>query len=220
MAIEIETASQLVLEPINALWNSFILYLPGLIGALVLLIIGYIIGHVVGKIIIKLLTTLKIDAWIKKFVNSNAIAGITISKLSGELVKWWIFIAFLASASQIVELDVIAILLFNLAEWAPHLIVAVIIMATGLIAADYAAKEISNAKKFKYSNALGVGVKLFVTVFFALYALREIGLNIVLAETTLLMLIGGIVLALAIGFGLGLKVHAEQIIGDIRKEIK
>ena len=114
----------------------------------------------------------------------------------------------------------ISTLLTNLAVWAPHLIVAVIIMAAGLIVADSVAAEISRAKKFRYSNALSVGVKLFVPVFFALYALREIGLNIVLAETTLLMIIGGTVLALAIGFGLGLKTHAEQIIGDVRKEMK
>jgi len=218
--MDIQTASQLVLDPINALWNSFITYLPGLIGALVLLIIGYLIGHIIGALLTKILNALKIDEWVKKSTKSNAIAGITLSKLSGELAKWWIFIAFLASAASLVQLTAITTLLTNLAVWAPHLIVAVIIMATGLIAADYVAAEIASAKKFRYSNALSVGVKIFIAVFFALYALREIGLNIVLAETTLLLLIGGIVLALAIGFGLGMQKHAEDIIGEIRKEMK
>ena len=98
--VDLTKASQVVFDPITALWKSFIMYLPGLLGALAMLIIGYAIGHLIGIIVTKILDAIKLDNWIKKLTKSNAIAGLTISKLAGELVKWWIFIAFLASAAN------------------------------------------------------------------------------------------------------------------------
>ncbi|MAG17911.1 MAG: hypothetical protein CL944_00350 [Candidatus Diapherotrites archaeon] len=217
MALDIETASQQLVNPINSFWNSLVTYLPGIVGALLVIGIGYLVGLIVGDVLTKILQKLNADDWLKKIKRADALGGVTISSLAGKLVKWWIFIGFLASAANLIELEAVAAILTDVAIWAPHLIIGVIIMAAGLLIADYAAAEIAKAKKFK---AVSAAVRIFILIYFAIYALKEVGLRVELAESTLLIIIAGIVFALSLGFGLGLKTHAEQIIGDMRKEIK
>lgn len=213
------TLQQTILDPIAQSVNSFIVTIPSLVAAILLIILGYLVGKIIGKFVQQVLEKLKVDEVIEKFSKSHPLGKVTIAELSGKLVMWYLFIAFVASAAQLVQLVVISRLLLEFSLWAPHLIAAVIIMAIGLFVSELVKKEVS-AFKAESSKLLGVGAKYFVVVYFALLALGEVGLNVAFAQNTILVVIGGIMLALAIGFGLALKDHAEGIFAEIKKSMK
>lgn len=207
------------LDPITELWNSALSSLPGLITAILLIIFGYLVGLILGKFVQQIMEKIKLDHWVEKVSKVHPLGKITIAELTGKLVKWYVFIVFLANAAHFVQLQTVAYLLQGFAMWAPHLIVATIIMAVGFFLAEIVRKEILSFKA-ESSKVLGLGAKYFVLVYFALMALREIGLNVFLAEATVLIVIAGIVLAFSIGFGLALKDHAEEIFAEVKKAIK
>jgi hypothetical protein len=215
--------TQTALDPILNLWNTFITYLPGLVGAILVLILGYFIGVLVGHGVRKAIEKTKLEEWIEKTGRIDALGGIKPPRLVGTLVKWWIFIAFLAPAANMVKLAALESLLKGLAVWLPHLLAGIVIIIVGLIIADFAADSVSGAKKLKGIKLISPLVRVLILVYFITIALQEMGIRLVLAETTLLIFVGGIVLALSItigiGFGFAFRKQAEKILTNIEKKI-
>tara|TARA_Y100000310_G_scaffold58235_1_gene53520 strand:- start:2095 stop:2769 length:675 start_codon:yes stop_codon:yes gene_type:complete len=224
MAVNIAETSQSLIDPFVTFWNALILNIPGILGALVIIVLGYIAAILVGFAAGKIVEKLKVDAWLRETGRSDSLGGLTTSSLTAKLIKWWVFIAFLVPAANIIKLPGLSVLLIKLAEWLPHLIAGVAIMVVGLIAADFLADSASQAKSLKGIKLISSFIRVIIIIFFADIALREIGINIILAEQTILLIVGGIVLAaslaIGIGFGLGLKKHADEIVKDLRKKIK
>ena len=207
-------------DPVLAIWNSIVSILPGIVFALLTIVLGYIIGTFVGWIIKRALQKVKLDDWLVKIGRADSLGGLKVSNISGKLIKWWIIIAFLAPAADWLELGQLSNLLQNIALWAPNLIAGIVIVIAGLIVADFFADSAARAKKLKGIHAISSIIRIVTIIFFADIALRQIGISIVLAETVILIIIGGIVLALAIGFGLGLRKEAEIMIREWREKFK
>jgi len=213
----------LIYDPFLSFGYTLLGYLPGLVYAFFVLLIGYIVGNLVGIIVKKGLDRTKLEKWLEKTGRLDALGGLNPPKLLGTLVKWWVFIAFLVPAANLIKLEVLASLLMGLAQWLPHLLVGIVIMIVGLIVADYAADSISAAKKLKGIRIISPFVRVLLIIYFLTIALEEIGVRVILAEGTLLLIIGGIVLAIAlavgIGFGFGIRKYAEKIIAHLEKRL-
>ena len=216
----LELLGQNALDPFVILWNSLVENLPGIIAAILLLIFGYIVSSFIGLITKWIIKKTRIDDWLEKTGRSDAIGNMHVSEITGKLVKWWVFILFLTTAANVGQLEQLASIFTSIFLWAPHLIAGIIIMIAGLIFADFLADSVTEAKKLKHIKSISVLIRIVTIIFFAEIALREIGINLVLAETKLLMLIGGSILILVIGFGVGLIKHAEESIRDWKKKLK
>ena len=220
MPVDFTQFGQEFANPVLILWNSIVSILPGIVFAVLTIVLGYIVGTFVGWVVKHALQKSKVDDWLVRIGRANSLGGLHISNVSGQLIKWWIIVAFLAPAANWLELGQLSTILERVALWAPNLIASIVIVLAGLIVADFFADAASHAKKLKGIRAISSVIKVVTIIFFVEIALRQIGISIVLAETTILIIIGGIVLALAIGFGLGLRNEAEGIIKDWRKSLK
>jgi len=220
MANIAETA---IINPAVSLGNSVITYLPGLIAALITVVIGYFVGLLVGTLLRKGLEKTKLQDWLKKSGRDKSLGGLNAPRIIGSLVKWWIFIAFLSPAAGLIMLTPLANMLAAVAQWLPHLLAGIIIMIVGVVLADFAADKISVAKKMKGVGAIGTIVKVSIVVFFLSISLKEIGIKVTLAETSLLIVITGVVLALSlaigISFGFALRKHADKMLTNFFKKI-
>src|SRR3989338_8185269 len=126
-------------EPFLRLWDSVVNILPGIIGAFLILIIGYVVGWVVSWIVEKGLTKIQFNKCVIGKTNvCKATGNMDLSSIIGLITKWGIFALFLASAASVVQLGGLASFLQGVAFWLPNLIAAVIIALAALIAGDYA----------------------------------------------------------------------------------
>jgi len=212
-----------LIDPVAGLGTSIAQYGLGVVLALVTVIIGYFLGLLVGVIVRKVLEKTKLQNWLKKTGREKSLGGINAPKLLGALIKWWIFIAFLSPAAAFLKLTTLGLMLQNVATWAPHLLAGIVIMIVGVILADFAADKVSTAKKMKGVEAISNVVKVIIVIFFLSIALNEIGIQIALAETSLLIVLTGVVLALSlaigISFGFALRKHADKMLTNFFKKI-
>jgi len=214
----IETGTALATILIN-LWNSFIIVLPGIIAAIVVLIVGYILGVFLGYVVRKSLVKVNIFAKLSKKTSFSKLEGkFDFPRFLGLIVKWYVIILFLSPAAGLIKLEGISTLLNNLAMWIPNLIVAIVIGVAGFIAAEYIELKIKEIRA-KSGHVIGPIAKIIVLIFTAIIALKQIGIDIGVAENSFMIILGGIMLALAIGFGLALKDEAKLIIKDLKKRI-
>jgi len=74
-------ATSVILDPLVTLWNSFVTMLPGIIGALIILIVGYFVAFLIGHALKVLLEKAGLNKWLYSSKVSKAIGHTNVSSL-------------------------------------------------------------------------------------------------------------------------------------------
>ncbi len=224
MAIEdLTLATEVILNPLVTLWNSFVNILPGVLAAVIILIIGYFVAFLVGYTIKLLLERLGLNRWLYKSALSKAIGPTNVSAFLGEILKWYVFIIFLQVAVDLLSLGTLSSLLHTFVLWLPNVIAAIIILFVGIALAYYLELKIKEHTKMKGISLSGKLAKLIVLILVAIIALQQIGIDVSVLENAFLVVIAtvglGVAIAIGIGFGLGLKGNANKILANLKKKL-
>ncbi|MBI4439144.1 hypothetical protein HY640_04385 [Candidatus Woesearchaeota archaeon] len=211
-----------ILGSLQLLFNNFVLSLPNMVSGLLVILIGYIVGMAFGFLVQKLFEHGGVDEYMRKAGVAHSIGFLNVSHLAGGLMKWYVFALFLAHASSLMDLGIISELLFRLARWVPDMIVAIIILLVGLVIVDYIADRMLHAKR-KGVRLISTAVRWLLLLFVGITVLKQVGVDVSLAEGTTLILVAGIALgtavALGIGFGVALKDEAKSIFKNLKKVV-
>ncbi len=212
-----------VVTPLYSVYQGFIDALPGVVGAIIVLLVGYIIAGIIGTILLSLLQKIKLDKWLIEKTHIRKIAGkFKLSNFISVVAKWYVFILFLPPAANLVRLDALASLLNTAALWIPQIILAVIVALIGFLVAEYVGELITDTKT-KGAEFIADAAKFVILIIFALVVLEQIGIKIGLVQNAVLVVLGGVVLAFSLGvgiaFGLGGKDDAKAIVSQLRKKL-
>ena len=213
--------SEVVTNSLINLWDSVIGFAPELIGAFVILILGIIIAPIFGGIVKKLVKLTKIATLSEKTGLSNTFENLglhfTFSSVIGKLVKWFFLIAFLIAAMDVLNWTSVTDFLKEIMFYIPNVIVAIIILAVGLIAGQFVKKAVITGLKttgsIKNPELLGNIAQWSLVVFATLAALLQLGI----AERLIEILFAGVVITLALSFGLGGKEKAARFLDRFDK---
>jgi hypothetical protein len=218
--------SLITLEALQSLWQGFLLFLPKLVGAIIVFVIGWFFALAIKRLAIEILKRIKLDRFFErtgwKEALEKAEIKVTASEFIGEIFKWILVIVFLLAAVEILGLTQFAEFLRKIVLWLPNLIVAVAIFVVAIIVAEISEKVIrASVKKMElgYAGFFGTLVKWAVYVFAALAILLQLGVTPQIVNALIFGLIGTISLALGLAFGLGGKDAAAKFIEEIRKKI-
>lgn len=200
------------------LWRGFVAVLPGLVAGLIVLLIGYIIGSLLGYIVRQALDKSKLFNRILKSDFTKVAGRFDFPTFFGLIVKWYVIILFLNPVASLIKLASLSAFFSFLGLWIPKLIIAIIIGLVGFIAAEYVNLKI---RDIKASSALVLApvAKIILLLITAVIAFQQIGLDLSLVSNSFLIILSGIMLAIAIGFGLALKDEARDIIKNIKKKL-
>lgn len=215
-----------LLASLQGLWTSFIDFVPRLLGALIVFVVGWIIAAALGNVARRIIDFLQIDRLIEKLnihkVFERADVDLSIARLIGWLVKWFLIIAFLIAAADILGWDQVTSFLKDVALYIPQVFVAVVILVAGIVAADFTYKVVSKAVKSAglVSSGFVSGVaKWAVLIFSVLVALDQLDIGRTLLNTLVQGFVATLAIAAGLAFGLGGKDHAGRFLDRIRKDI-
>lgn len=197
--------------------------LPGVIGAIVILLIGYWVALAVEWIVENGLKKLKTDKRLIKDTGLNKTLGdLSLEKLASFLSKWYVFVLFFMPAADIVKLATLASFLKMVAEWVPALIGASLLGLLGVVTAGYVKNAIIETK-VKSAKLVADFVNVIILVVTALVVLGQVGFNLNVVNVSFVIILSGVMLAIAlalgIGFGLALKDEAKKSIRDFMKRL-
>ena len=198
-------------------------YIPEIIAAIIVILIGIIVGWAVKTIIVRLLGFIKL----KKYTDAIGLDRVFTQKvefveLIGDLAKWIVIFVFLVPAFEILNLGQINGVLTGIINYLPNVIIAVVVIMAGIIVADLISRVVRStaATIGTHTADLLADVARWTVVVFAIFAaLIQLGI----AQEMLLSLWQGViyffVLAGAIAFGLGGKDAAADLIARLRKNL-
>ena len=214
--------SQTIEHLSRELFTSISIALPGLVAAVLLLSFGYILGLLLGTALKKLLEMTKVcEVLIRRAKITHFMGETQLTGFFGTILKWYVFILFLSPAADLIQLRSLAFFLENIALWVPSLIIAILIGLFGLLMAEYTAVHI-RAVRMKGTGTLAHAARVVILLFATLIAVQQIGVNVSLASNAVLIVLGGIMLAVAlalgIGFGLALRDEAKPLIRSLRRK--
>lgn len=197
--------AQSMVEPAKASLASVGAYLPKLGGLLLILVIGSLIAVGIAKLIGWLLKLIRLEAGAKKIkvleILKKGGIGLSLSELVIEIVFFLIIIVTLITALEFYGLSTNA-LTGQILSYIPNVIAAAFVLIVGILLAILLSGIITlvgGNMRIAQSTTLGVIAKYAIIVVAGLIALKELGAGAILTDRSKDIVLGGIVLALALG---------------------
>lgn len=225
--LELVTASDVVRSSLLNVWGDVIGFMPRLIAAIVVFLVGWLVAVIIGKFVWYIVKSVQLDRGLESLGIKRLLdrTGYTLNTpyFFYELVKWFFIIVFVMAATNIIGLTEVADFLGTIVLYLPNVFIASFILVIGALVAHFLQSLVRSsvrAARLKSANALGLVVKWAVLVFSLLVALSQLGV----AQEIIRIIITGIVaaatIAFGLSFGLGGRSHADDFIGSIRKHLK
>jgi len=222
----INTWSSILSLSFTNLWVGVISFVPNLIVAIVIVLLGWGIGVLFGKVVSQIIKAIKIDEALRKagvetFLNKGGM-NLNIGSFLGGLVRWFIILVFLVGALDVLHLDQVTLFLQEILNYLPQVVVAVLILvAAGLVA--------EAMKKVVYTSAMTAGIssagfvatatKWAIWIFAILVALSQLGIAGGFIQTIFTGLVVALSLGLGLAFGLGGQEAAAKTLEKVGREM-
>lgn len=215
------------IQALQSLWYGFLNFIPLLVGAIIIFIIGWFISVGIGRLITEILKKIKFNQIFDKGGWKSALEKAEIkvdpSGFIGAIIKWILVIVFLLAAVEILGLVQFADFLKSVLAYLPNVIVAALIFVVTVIVVDIVEKMVRatvESVKVGYGAVVSVIVKWSIWIFAILAILHQLGIARPFMETLFTGLIAMLVISLGIAFGLGGKDVAAEILQDMKKKLK
>lgn len=220
----IQNLTDATVTSLLGVWSGVIGFLPSLIGALVILIIGLIIATGLKSLAERVINAAKIDSILRKLDLESYLnrAGLQLNsgKFAGALVYWFFVIVFILAAADVLKLEGLSQFLGQVVTYVPNIIIAVLIILASIVVANVlrsVVKASVTGAKLHASKFLGTLTWWAVVVFGFLAALIQLGVAPMLLNTIITGIVAMVALAGGIAFGLGGKDYASSLLSKLRE---
>jgi hypothetical protein len=192
-------------------------FAPNLLAMLVLLVAGAVVAGAVRFALAFLLPLLGVDRFVERSGIGDVArrAGLTRrpSRTIALAVAWVVLGTFVLLAVAALNIQVAVGLVSQAFAWLPHLLVAIALLLAGGLVAGFARRSVLIAAVnagLPSARLLASGAHAALIVLFAAMALEQVGLGQRVVLTAFAISFGGVVLALALAFGLAGKEVARE----------
>lgn len=216
----IHNASDAVLVSFTDALSRFFGFIPALIGAIVILIIGWIISGIVARLIERMM----VATGFERAVERSGIGGFlartgtawTASRVLAELAKWFIRLIFLQAAAQVLGMPQVTAVINNIVLYLPNVFVAVLIVVVGAMLARVVAGLVrGSVSEMGVANpGLFAAIAQYAILGFAAIAALS---QLQIASSIVNILFIGIVAALALALGLAFGLGGREVAADMTR---
>jgi small-conductance mechanosensitive channel len=212
-------------------YDALLSVLPGVIGAVIILIIGWIAGRLLGKAVRIILD----KAMSNKFIAETKVAvhidksKITVGYIGDLAVRCIVYLIAILAASDFLQLEYLSKLMSLVITYIPHVIAFIILLVVGFILIDYFIDFMERFyadKNIEFIQPVLMVLRLFLYLIVGILALSQLQLDLTIVYTFLTPIAWGIGLGIGVGIavviGFGLKNRSEaimdQVIGTLLKK--
>lgn len=207
------------LEPVRAFLTQVGVFLPRLALALAVLIAGWLAAKVVKFAVVRGLRAINFNVLTERagmdgFLRQGGIQNDT-TDIFGLLVYWLVIFAALVIAFNSLGLTYITDLIGQVVLFVPKVIVALVILAFGAYFAAFVGGTVVTYCRnvgIQDADLLGKLAQYAIVVFVVLIALDQVSVGGAIIRQSFLIILGGVVLALALAFGIGGQRWAAELL--------
>ena len=218
------------MEPINTwpetltaamtnVWSELTSFLPNIVGALLILIVGYLVAKAASLVLKRLIVALGVD----RFGATSGINGVltqvnielSMSGILARIVFWIMILTFLVSATETLGLPRVSSTIDSLVTYLPKVLGAALILLVGLFVAGRVRDIVRTAATgfgFEHAKTLGSCFYGLLIVIVALLAIGQLELETAALAQAISIVLLSAGAAVALAFGLGAKDVASNVL--------
>lgn len=212
-------------ESVKAIFVRVANFLPSLIGAILILVVGWIVARLAQRVLVRFLKTIRLDDISQRVriaeVLQKGDIKYTLSELLGVFLYWLVVLATLLAALNALGLTVAAGLLERVLGYVPDVLAGAIVLVLGLFLAALVGGVVQTAAAnvgIAQARGLGQIVRVVVIVFATVIALEKFFSSVII-QTTFTIVLSAVAFAAALAFGLGCKEIAGKTVSDFIDKI-
>lgn len=184
----------------------FFAWVPALIGAIAVLLIGYLVAKVVGKLVHRVAARAGLDRALHGGPGGSVISRVTSSpsKLLGDVAFWAILLSAISLAASVLHIKALTAFVGAVWGYLPNVIAAIaIFVVAGLIATAASALGRRVLGDTGVGRVVGTGIPILVMTIATFMILNQLKIAPAIVTITYAALLGAIALGSALAFGLG-----------------
>ncbi len=215
----------LILTSLRDTWYQIAAFLPRVLVALVLLLIGWLLARGLRWLGERLLRLLRVDLAAERTgVDDFLLRGgvrFTVVTLTGQFIYWVVLLIFVIAMFSVLGLTIGPDLVARLTGYVPSVVAALAILVFGSLIARFVRGLVEaylNNFGVKASARIAMLVHGTLLAFVAILALEQVGIAVDLLTSAFKLAFGGLCLGLALAFGLGGRSWAESILERTRSK--
>nr|WP_288931616.1 mechanosensitive ion channel [uncultured Allomuricauda sp.] len=206
------------LDSLSGMGKEIALAFPKILGAIVILFLGWIVIKIILFLLKKILKLAKIDVLNDK-VNGMDVTGkgdlkIDLTKIILGFVRWFLILVFLIVAADILDWHIISKEIGNLLNYLPRFFSALVLLMLGFYIGNFVKntiKRLFDSLEFGGSNIVSNLFFYVIVIFMSITALNQAGVDTTIITNNITLILGSFLLAFALGVGLG----SREIVADI-----
>lgn len=203
----------------NEFWSAVGSYLPSLLGAILLIIIGALLAKFTEKAIHKIAKLVRFDSLkknktVKKTLETTDL-DVDIPSILGRVGFWVVIIIFALAAADVLGLEAMRTVIGDLLAYVPSILAGIVVLTVTIAGARLLRDAIAAAlQRMSVDFARPVAnVSYYVLIVFGtVMALDQLGFDTTILTNNITVIVAGVTLALAIAFGLGGKDVAGKLV--------
>ena len=223
----VQTWGDVLIASFQELWSGVVSFVPQLVIALVVFIVGWVIAVALGKIVSQIVKSLRVDSALRGLGAEAPLsrAGLRLDSgaFVGGLVRWFFILVFLFAAIDVVGLDQVTEFLRSVVlTYIPQVIVAAFILLVAALLADVVHRVVAGGARAAHlpsAGFLGGVAKWAIWIFAILAALFQLGIAGVFIQTLFTAFVAMLAIAGGLAFGLGGRDAASRFLEKLRSDI-
>lgn len=213
---------------LNGGYENITMYAPGIVGALIVLLIGWIVGRLLGRAVRVILDKLSEQKVVEEAADVTSVrgslknAGLTVGYIGDIAVRIIVYLIALLAAVNILNLDYLSQLMMMIVTYIPHVVAFAIILVAGFLLIDAFIDFLNRyytQRNVQFITPVLVIIRVFLYFVTAILALSQLELDLTIIYTFVTPIAWGIGLglgaAIAIIVGFGLKGRSEAIMDKV-----
>lgn len=192
-------------------------WLPRLLGAFVVLFVGYIIARILAAIVRRVLERLRLNELVAKSPLGQRVGRVTQSpsKLVAKVVFWIVVFGSFSPAADALGIAPIQGLIAAVYAYIPNVIAALVIVIAGALLAGVVGRMVRDLLPQGPMNSIAANIAPVAVMVIAVFmALDQLKIATDIVTITYAALLGSLALGAALAFGLGGRDAAAQALAQ------
>lgn len=215
-----DSIQQALFASLSQVFTDILRFLPSLLSALIVVLIGSIIANWLKSVTVRLLKTLPSRELFKKL---NFELKFPFEEFAGRLVKWLVLLLFIVAATNLLGLTAVSQAITQLLGYLPNIISALVVLFIGILLSGLVESLVKGSLSGYSISTARLMAKIAsytILVFSILAAISELQIAANFIYIFFIGFITTLSLALGLAFGLGSKDLVNQILSDWYKDFK
>lgn len=224
---EVSSLTDRFTDSMDELWDAVGGYLPELLGALVLIVVGVLVAKLVQAVVEKVLSVVGVDRITKNSQVARSLktaeVNVDVVSVAGRIAFWVVLLIFALTIADVLGLSAMSNVIRDLVAYLPNVLAAVVVLIVTIAGArlvrDVMAASLARMR-VDFAPQVSAVAFYVLAVFGFVMAIDQLGFDTTVLTANITVIVAGVVLALALAFGLGGRDVAGRIVEGVYTNLR